>query len=57
MHDSDKLGQAATGKYIRSKNKRVVNPLSSGVAVMNLATKVVTHLSYRTSINNLHNIC
>ena len=56
MHDGDRLGQAATGKLIRPKNKRAANPFPSGVALMNLATKVATHFRYGTHIDNLHNI-
>ena len=39
VNDSDRLGKAATGKFICSKNKRVVNPFPSGVALVNIATK------------------
>ena len=56
MHDGDRLGQAATGKLIRPKNKRAANPFPSGVALMNLAKKVATYFSYGTRINNLHKI-
>ena len=56
MHDGEKLGQAATGKLIRPKNKRVLNPFPSGVALMNLSTKVEKFI-YRTRINNIHKIC
>ena len=56
-HDEDKLGKASTKDLIRSKNKRVVNPLPSGLALMNLATEVAKYFSYGTRINNLHKIC
>ena len=57
MYDIDKLGKAATGKLVHSKNKRVANPFPSGVDLMNMPTKVASHFSYGTCINNIHKIC
>ena len=48
MHDCDKLGKAATGNLILSKNKRDANPLPSGVALMNISMKVLAHFIYGT---------
>ena len=56
MYSGENLGRAATSKLILYKNKIVVNPFPSGVALMNLATKVATHFRYGTHIDNLHNI-
>ena len=57
MYDIENLGKAATGKLINSKNKRVTNPFPSGVNLMNMATKVASHFSYGTRINNIYKIC
>ena len=55
-HDGNNIGKADTGNLIRSKNKRVVIPFPSGVALMNLEMKAAENFSYRTRINNIHNI-
>ena len=50
MYDGDKIEQAATVNIICHKKYIVANPFPSGVDLMNLATKVVTHFSYRKQI-------
>ena len=57
MHDGDKLKQAATGNIICYKNNILANPFPSGVDLMNLAMKIVTHFSYGKLINNTNNNC
>ena len=56
MRDGKNISQAATGKLMYHKNKKVGSPFHSGVALMNLATKGTTHFRYGTRINNIHKI-
>ena len=56
MRDGENIGKSDKGNLIRSKNKRVLNLFPSVVAIINIATKGMTHFSYITHINNIHNI-
>ena len=53
MHDGDKLGQAATGKLTRSKNKKIINPFVEGVELLDNAHKMGVHFSYGTRYDEL----
>jgi hypothetical protein len=42
MHDTDKMGRAATGALVRTRKKVVVNPFAEGVALVSRAHKLGT---------------
>lgn len=54
MHDTDKIGQAATGALTRSRNKKVINPFVEGVQLMKVARAMATHFSYSTRREELY---
>ena len=46
MHDGDKVGSAATGKLVRRKNNRVVNPFNEGAEVVKRAHAAAVFFAY-----------
>lgn len=54
MHDTDKIGQSATGALTRSRNRIVVNPFPEGVALLKAARAMATHFSYSNRLDELH---
>jgi hypothetical protein len=56
MHDTDKLGQAATGGLVRTRNKIPVNPFPEGVALISRAHKLGTYFGYSTRANDLEEV-
>ena len=46
MHDGDKLGKAAVGELVRTKNKREVNPFHAGKALVKKVHDQAVHFSY-----------
>ena len=54
MHDTDKLGRAATGGLVRTKNKFAVNPFPEGVALVLRAHKLGAYFGYSTRMEQLH---
>ena len=56
MHDGKRIGNSSTGKFICSKNKRVVNPLPLVVALVNIATTEMTRFIYGIRIKNITKI-
>ena len=57
MHDTDKLGRAATGALVRTKNKVPVNPFQAGVDLVLRAHKMGTHFGYSNRQNELETVC
>jgi len=45
MHDVDKVGQSATGRLTRSKDKKVINPFTEGVLLLKKVHKQAVYFS------------
>ena len=57
MHDSDKLGRAAVGSLVRTKNKKAINPFEAGVSFVSRAHKLGTYFGYSDRYEKLAVIC
>ena len=57
MHDTDKLGRAATGALVRTKNKTAINPFQEGVDLVSRAHKMGTYFGYSNRQNELEQVC
>jgi hypothetical protein len=53
MHQGDKIGRAAVGDLVRSKNKVPVNPFPKGQTLMQKCHSMAVHFSYGTRHKNL----
>jgi len=53
MHDTEKLGRAATGGLVRTRNKVAVNPFPEGVALVQRAHKLGAYFGYSTRSEQL----
>ena len=45
IHDVDKVGQSATGRLTRSKDKKVINPFPEGVLLLKKVHKQAMYFS------------
>ena len=57
MHDTDKLGRAATGALVRTRMKKPINPFTEGVEYVNRAHKMGTWFGYSTRQPDLESVC
>jgi len=56
MHDTDKLGQSATGGLVRTRMKVAVNPFPEGVELVQRAHKLGAYFGYSTRLEQLEEV-
>ena len=54
MHDTEKLGQSATGGLVRTRKKVAVNPFPEGVDLVQRAHKLGAYFGYSTQVGAAH---